>query len=459
MTRLPFSRRFVAFLFLGIALRVVALPLPGTGDVGVWKAWAYYAAHHGAKTIYGVGSDAPRPNLVRWKEKDWIVEYPPLAMYVFEGAGRLYRSLDRRMPDGPAFSVAVKLPSLLAEAALVVLIFALARRALDRPAAEGIALAYWLNPACLLNASALGYVDPMMALPVVGAVAAAASVPNSRAGGLLAGALLAVGALTKAQGVLVGPAVLIALLNGSGGPAGAARRVVQCAIAGLAVTALAVLPIATVGALPNLLGSLAYLGAHDMLSGNACNLWWIVTWLMRAAYSLDMGVWNAFTAPTRILNISRVVELGYPNPRLIGLGLMLGTWAWALWRARRARDPWLVSGLAAFLVHAYFVLSAQVHENHLFPAIPLALVAGIGRPRWRKPFAALSVIQALNFAFFYGVSEDIALPALPRTFTIVDTTVWLALANCVALAWHARVLSREAGSEPTTASAPRPAST
>jgi len=34
--------------------------------------------------------------------------------------------------------------------------------------------------------------------------------------------------------------------------------------------------------------------------------------------------------------------------------------------------------------------------------------------------------------------------ALPRSFTVIDATVWLALINCGVLAWHATTLSREA---------------
>jgi uncharacterized membrane protein len=81
----------------------------------------------------------------------------------------------------------------------------------------------------------------------------------------------------------------------------------------------------------------------------------------------------------------------------------------------------------------------------LFLAIPFAVVAGIRRPGWNRMLVALSLIQALNLAFFYGVSEGLSIGALPRTWTIIDTTVWLAVANCVAFFYHARLLDREVG--------------
>jgi hypothetical protein len=47
-----------------------------------------------------------------------------------------------------------------------------------------------------------------------------------------------------------------------------------------------------------MMGALQSLTRHDMLSANACNLWWIVGYFLRAWYSMaDMGVWPALTAP------------------------------------------------------------------------------------------------------------------------------------------------------------------
>jgi hypothetical protein len=55
----------------------------------------------------------------------------------------------------------------------------------------------------------------------------------------------------------------------------------------------------------------------------------------------------------------------------------------------------------------------------------------------------VSAIFALNLNMFYGISEYIPGYAFPRTLTIIDATVILALVNCAALAWHAVVLRRE----------------
>ena len=79
--------------------------------------------------------------------------------------------------------------------------------------------------------------------------------------------------------------------------------------------------------------------------------------------------------------------------------LTLAAAAWALWtayqsrsstiriRSHAIRNPQSTSGCspasAAFLVHAYATLSAQVHENHLFAAVPLLVLASAGRRAFR----------------------------------------------------------------------------
>ena len=155
-----------------------------------------------------------------------------------------------------------------------------------------------------------------------------------------------------------------------------------------------------------------------------------------------MGVWGAFTAQTKILQISRVVDIGYPNPRPIGAALAMLAMGWSLWTARRARDVWLLAALAAFLVHAYSTLSAQVHENHLYAAVPFLAMASAGRPRLTPVYLAVSAIVALNLNLFYGISEELGY-AIPRSLLVIDMTVILAVLNCAALAWHAALLRRE----------------
>jgi hypothetical protein len=432
---------FTAAVALGVLLRALALPLPGTGDVTVWKVWSYNAATQRVSTLYGVGGSPPELRVISLDGAEVTATYPPLALYELGLAGRAYRWANSgRYPNTMALLVTVKAPAVLADLGFALLLYFSVRHLIGEAAARWGVVLYLFNPAVLLDGVALGYLDPLFVLPAVGALVAAVGGASA-----LAGALACAAALTKPQALVIFPAIALALWNIEARVARSAR--LAAASAGACVVAAGLIgPVIAAGAWSNMVQALGRFAHHDMLSGNACNLWWIVGYVLRAYYSIGgMGVWGAFTAPTRILQISRFVDIGYPNPRPIGAALAMLAIVWGLWTARRARDLWLLAALAAFLVHAYATLSAQVHENHLYAAVPLLALASAGRPRLTRVYLALSVIVALNLNLFYGISEDLGY-RIPRSLLVIDLTVILAVLNCAALAWHAAQLRRECAS-------------
>jgi hypothetical protein len=452
---------FLAAIAAGLLLRLAVLSTPGTGDVNVWKVWMFNAAREGVGKLYGVGGSPPERRLLEYSGVAAPVDYPPLALVEFGAAGRLYRAWShRRFPNADALNAFAKLPAFVAELGIAWLLFAAVRSRYGVRAARWTTIAYWLNPAAILVSSFLGYIDAQYLLPAVAAVVAAvAGWP------VVAGSLLGAAVMTKAQAVFVAPIVVLGVaatcqardwqLVGT--------RLARMLAAASAVIVVVTLPVIAAGGLPNMIQALSRLAQHDMVSANACNLWWIVGYLVRAKASMhDLGAWTAFTMPTRILGISRMIEIGYPNPRLIGVALTLTAIAWALWTARRARDLSTLAGVAAFVFHAYATLSAQVHENHLFAAVPFAVLAGAGLPAYRWIALGLSAVVALNVNIFYGFGNGIGY-ALPRGLTIVDATVVLAVMNCVLLWRHAQAIrlanstAAESRRLPAPASLPTPA--
>jgi len=431
---------FLTALAAGLLLRALALPAQGTGDTTIWKIWMYNAAREPVGTLYGVGGSPPERRILQFAGVGAPVDYPPLALYELGVAGRLYRLWSHhRFPNTAALTVFAKLPSLVAEIALAWLMFVAVRPRYGEAAARWTTIAYWLNPAAIIVGSVLGYVDLLYVLPAIGALVAAVSKRP-----LLAGVLAGAAVMTKAQAVFVVPAVALALLHFRSDDE-VHPMFLRSALAGAtAVVAAVTLPVVAAGGFWNMTQALSRLAQHDMVSANACNLWWIVGYVIRAKASMhDLGVWTAVTMPTRILGITRMIELGYPNPRLVGTVLTLGAATWALWTvfrsARRAADLALAAGLAAFIIHAYATLSAQVHENHMFAAVPLAVLAASGERRFRWIAVGISAVVALNVNLFYGFGYGVGY-ALPRGITIVDASVVLAVMNCVLLWRHARAL-------------------
>ena len=439
---------------LGAIIRIVLLPLPGTPDVGSWKTWSF-AASTDATSLYGVGGNPPERRLMNWHGIQSTTEYPPLALYELAVAGRVYAAIDPSFADSRVLTVLVKMPGILAEMAVVFALVVWGRKVLGAQAAIWAALAIWLNPAVILNGAALGYLDAQMAVPALLALVAAGA---GRPG--LAGALTAAAILTKAQALFVAPVILFTTVQALTGRKDFGFKVVRSgdtanrpsALAGLgsfllggAITAaLILLPIIMRGAWPNMVQAISRLAAHDMLSGYALNAWWLVTWVVRALYALDLGWFRAFTMPVRILESSRFVEIGFPDPRMIGtaiVALWIG-WGLAISSGGKTLAGWAAT--AGWCAFAYFMFGAQVHENHLYLAVPFfALAAGLDR-RFREPFYAVSAITALNMYVVYGLGEG--WPAIiRRSWTVVDLTVLLSLISLVAFFW---VTAETAGKGP-----------
>ena len=420
---------------MGLTLRVVALPLDGTGDVHVWKTWSY-AATNGILEMYGVGGVPPVRGIVEWGDVRTTVDYPPGTLLGLAIVGQIYRVIDPAYADTRQLTAAIKLSILFMDILACALLWRLTRDLAGLEAARAAVLFYWLNPAILIDGAFLGYLDVWMAVPILAALVAAQS-----GAGALCGAALAAALLIKLQAVFATPLAALLLWHRARVP----WRASAAAAAGfVTVAALGLLPFAMHGALPNVAQGVGSLFRHDMLSGHAANLWWVVTWLLRAWYAVpDLGAWAAWTMPTRILGVRRFVELGYPHPRPIGAALVAAAALWGFCRAHLAARRGALApliGAGAFAVQAYFMLSVQVHENHLYLAIPLLAVAAALDARYRGVAAGISLVMALNLVLFYGLGGDVPPPA--RTMTVIDSTVLLSLAHLVVFGWHARVLAR-----------------
>jgi hypothetical protein len=343
-------------------------------------------------------------------------------------------------PDGVALTMTIRGAIVLADTAMAALIFVTIRRFNGARAAWWSAAAYWISPAVLL-ATTLGYIDVFFALPAVGAVVTAASGRP-----IVAGALVGAAVMTKPQALFVGPAVVLAIWN-AGDSGQAWRRLLAATKSATILAAVVMLPVVFAGTTLNMLRAMGSLVRHDMLAGNACNLWWIVGYVIQVVAAVHRGDPAPARTVADIVQISSLPAEWYVSPRLVGAALTCAATAWALGIARGARELALFAALAAFTADAYFVLSAQVHENHFFVVIPLLVLTATLRREFTPIVTALGVVFALNLYLFYGVGGEGA-PDIARTLTVVDSTVLLSVVNCAVFAWFAMVLRRACESAP-----------
>jgi hypothetical protein len=418
----------VGAIVLGAVLRGVLLPLPGTIDVQTQKLWSFGAATD-ASGIYGVGGTPPERKLVHWLDLYGPVDYPPMAVLELAVVGRIYRAIDPAYGDSTLLTVLIKTPGLVAEIVFVAALLTWGRRLFGAAGADWAAVAFWLNPAVWFSGAALGYVDAQGAVPA--ALALLAAVTGRPA---LAGALIALAAGTKPQTIYLLPVIAAAVVRGAD-RAGAIRCLGRAAVGGAVATAAIVAPFVLRGAAANMVQGVSRLLEHNMLSGTAPNIGWILTWALRVWYAVpDMGWAGALGLEIRILQISRVVELGYLDPRPIATTMTLAAAALAAWRVFRGASRPAAAALGAWAVYAYSVIGIPVHENHFYPAIPLLALAAASLAPLRAVFWTTSAIFTLNLYLFYGLGRG--WPSLfARSWTLIDCTVLLAICNVAVFVW------------------------
>lgn len=352
---------------LGLLLRLPLLPMAGYApDVAYWKSHLTYATSFGIQNIYGL--ETP------------LQPYPPVLLILLWMLGMVYVTLWPAARDTPGLTALVKLPAAAADLVAAALLAAYVLRRAGQARTGALLLA--VNPALIWVSSYWGQVDILHA----GMAAAAwAAILAGRPG--LAGSLLALGALTKPQGLLAVPAGAALVAASSGG-----RGIARAMATGAATVAIVTSPFLLSGASGALLR--IYTGAPNLypyLSLNAFNPWWIAA-LTRAG------------DPSFPLVPDDARWLGLVTPRTLGqILLLLATAAITAACARlrpgsAERDPraWRLLTLQWL---AFFLLPTQVHERYLLPAmVSMAPVAALDR-RWRWIYAAMTAAVWANVAY------------------------------------------------------------
>lgn len=341
-----------ALIAAGLALRLAIAPFGGhPGDLPALTRWAAALGEHGWLHIY-LSSDA---------------NYPPLGMLLIAASRWAYGLL---APGGDLsyvglWPVMLKLPAMLADVGLALLIWRLAGA---RRYALWLLASLVFNPALILLSAWWGQLESVYALLALGAVVAA-----MRGRPLRAGALLGAGLMVKLQAGAVAPVVILAaLVPGDDASTGNLpplfHRLGRLALGVILPIALVMGPFVVAGQGGLMLRRLvALVAGPGWLTVNALNAWYLVTG--------EAGNW-AYQAP--LLQPDTAPVLAGLSARTVG-SAMLALWSlcvlWAAWKARRAVSDagWLLAGALLYL--GIFLWPTQSHERYAFGAV--ALLAGM----------------------------------------------------------------------------------
>jgi hypothetical protein len=331
-------------------------------DLATYIRWGDLA-NQGLSTLYasptpggGVGGFPGRPGGFGGFPAIGI-NYPPATPYLFGALVFLYNHL--LLPvyrtslsalvtqDGPGPFIA-KAPILLADLAIILLLYQQARRRHSARFAFLAAASFAFSPALLYNGVIWGQTDGLVALPLLVALFAVIAERY-----VLAGASLAIAVLLKPQPIIFVPLVLLYLWRWAG-----RRQFIRFTLAGLLTTLLVALPVLVPRfQLLDMLHNMQAASYNDSLSlsSDAFNFWWLIGRGQEPIGSIVLGV-----------------RSGLIGDALFGAVLLLcGLLIW------RRRDPAVLALALAVALFGFFMFMGGQHERYLFLFIPLALASVI----------------------------------------------------------------------------------
>ena len=242
-----------------------------------------------------------------------------------------------------------------------------------------------------LNGVALGYIDTYWAPAFILSLWAL----QKKRLALFSG-LFALSSLIKWQPLIVAPFLVLHALSIPAGSARSARMLVKRWVQLAAPAGAVVLTAGLFFGFRTMVASLDHALNQELLSGDALNFNWLVTWFFEAVHPEWYGGTTNGIVKAIIIDPSVGWAIGI---KLIFVLFYLGA-LWRLFRSRASFAAAIECSLVGYF--SYFIFSIGVHENHLFLATILAVAAAAMLPD--KTWQAILIVAAsnLNLIAFYG---------------------------------------------------------
>ena len=403
---------WLALMALALAVRLPLAPnLMRSFDMGAYEYWGHLA-NIDLLHVYSLGDQGP----------SWLYypTYPPVAIYfyglidkvVFGLAALLGLPLAHDVQHSSLLQVVFKLPGIIADLALLTILYVQALDALERRwVVWALCATYALSPGILITVMFWGQSDGVVLLLVVVALLFAL-----RQQPVWCGVLLALAVNYKPQPIVFAALALVYLWRWGGW-----RLVARGAIAFLSVTLLVWLPylIPPFGELGALARNLSAAQAAEGLgaSRDAWNLW----------YVLGIAPDNV---SSRLIGPLTINQVGYALFAIVILLAVVGVW--------RHPQPMQLWAGAALIALAMFTVTPLQFERYLFPALGLCFLAALYDRRYWLIYGAVSVTFIANLgAEWLGSSSDRVSSLIPgrlHRVLLLHLDPWQGgVINCIAL--------------------------
>jgi Gpi18-like mannosyltransferase len=332
-------------LFVSFIVRILLFPQQGYHvDINTFSYWFNTAVEHGIRPFY---------NVVGW------CDYPPFNVYLFWGFGSLANTL---APYGVNMASIIKLVPTLFDLAITTLIFVFVKKSIDFKLAIVAATLYAFNPAVIFNAAVWGQIDAIYTFfLLVSLISAIESKPK------LSAVSLAVGILTKPQGIALAPLIAFLIFKKNG-----LKNLLYSMIVFTIIVFVVILPFEWLGNNPVTFLSSIYFGAYGGYTGtsiNAFNLW--------ALYGLWKPDDGLFILGWVMFAVATIITLYFLN--------------------KRFNSGQMVIFFSAFMLFfSFFMLPTRIHERYLFPAISVLAIMFPFVKKTRALYATITATLLVN---------------------------------------------------------------
>ncbi|HKW44696.1 MAG TPA: phospholipid carrier-dependent glycosyltransferase [Candidatus Eremiobacteraceae bacterium] len=380
---LPDSSREVlwllSFLGAGLLLRLLLLPSQGhVTDIGSFESWTLSLNKFGVKAFYSQAG---------------FVDYPPGYMLVLWCVGQLFK-LFFVSNDYYHLLFLVKMPAILSDIGIGLLIYLIVRRQWPMAAALSAVAVFVLNPASWFVSAYWGQADSVAAVFLVLAVYLALKDRFE-----WAWAALAFAVLIKPQPLVIAPLLVFWQLRRQ-----APWRLLLAPLIGAAVAWLGSLPFAPAFDPAAVLTWLYQryqtgISVYQVNSANAFNL-----------YSIVRDMWQPDTEIVRVclppgLGGGCVPGLGFPQYDW-GIAIFVFLLVALTWRQWRTTGDDVESGqreyrfvAACFIaLLGYFMLTTRVHERYMFSALAIAPLL------WNRGALPKAALTLLSISFMFNLT-------------------------------------------------------
>jgi len=356
----PRSDRSVLIVILAVSfvIQTILAFIPDTmGDIVLFRMWLKKLITAGVQSAYLEQSSGD----VFY----YPINYPPVFPYILLALGKLIKIISpEQLNDQYFLSCVIKFPGILSNLGITALLYRLVDKEAPHQSGSAAAAFYALNPAVLFTTCYWGQMD---SIALLFAFSGLLCLYKSRPA--LSGVFLALGILTKP---LVLPLVLVVVVWKL------RFRPAVYFISGLLLTSLLVMsPLLLAGGFDFITLLYQRLDVMPFVSVNAHNVWWLSTggvpWI--ASSDLIFG------------------SLTYKVFGFILVFLTFGVFGRAMFHREDFERIFLTASLFMF---GFFMLSTQMHENHLIYGIPFLAIFGSRGGIYRKLFFAVSLTFFFN---------------------------------------------------------------